>query len=191
MLKNIAIFISCLFFIVVSSAENKIPRTGTPSAKEAEEVYKQLPPEHRPIIGVQDKFTYGDASSNIVSLVVLENFDLEFVEQTGDGISRALGTARLIALVALAYLEAENYPPQIIRKLSNEEKDALADTQIVKFLVKKRSPRGETYMRNSEQCIARNVCGDTITSQEIVAFVQSKYKKIKKVFKRRQVAAGE
>lgn len=167
------------FFMLVSSILTFSFAEGKDLTKEEIEIYKALPPEAQPLVPLEHTFSFRGQRSTSFTLKAIESLTRSFLEQTGGmAINRNIGTAKMLAIINKTLDEGRHH-------LNEEEMDAYATSQFLKYLYEIKSPRAKTFYKALEACESKNItCEGVITFAELYGFIEKQkamiYSKVKK-----------
>lgn len=107
------------------------------------ELMEGLSPEMKPILPYDP--SKGPWNTNQITPLALKAVDRSFIEQTGGGIKRAIGTGKLLLLVRQQYVYGYD-----IQRLSQEDRARLADLLLIKYLGGPSSEKAKKYQQTGE-----------------------------------------
>ncbi|AIL12478.1 hypothetical protein IM40_01365 [Candidatus Paracaedimonas acanthamoebae] len=171
--------IKLMFFMLLSPILTFSFAEGKGLTKEEIESYKALPFEAQPLVPLEHTFSFRGQRSTSYTLKAIENLTRSFLEQTGGmGINRNIGTAKMLAIINKTLDEGGHH-------LNEEEMDAYATSQLLKYLYEIKSPRAKTFYKALEACESKNItCEGIITFTELYGFIEKQktliYSKVKK-----------
>lgn len=128
---------------IVDSSYKKSVSSQEPQGQDSSELMEGLDERMRPFLPYDS--SSGSFNTNQITPLALEGTDREFVEQTGGGIKRAIGTGKLLLLVRQQYVYGYD-----IQRLSQQDREKFADQLFIKFFGGSQSSIIQNYQRTGE-----------------------------------------